>query len=297
MSKYFQFKKYKKYYLDTPAEPAEYKRGNLIMIGDFDSLESCQTYIVPVVYWVTKDTDELVLTDKVGFSPSLVYSADGYNYYTIDGAGTDISFGTLTGSRPEVISGGTLDTSQLTDCSLMFSNCVSLKSLDLTSWNIGNISNKTNMFTNCSLLTEIKGLNKIVSSGTTDIPNMFSGCSSLATLDLSGWDTSNVIKMGSMFYRCTALETLDLSNFDTSNVTYMSYMFRGCSSLISLDLSGWNISDALSISDVFSMGYMFYECPALRTIYMRGCNSITISKIEDALTDAGIRDNVTIVTE
>ena len=52
--------------------------------------------------------------------------------------------------------------------------------------------------------------------------------STATTLDLSSFDTSNVIDMTNMFYNSTAT-TLDLSSFDTSNVTNMSNMFYGCS--------------------------------------------------------------------
>jgi surface protein len=44
------------------------------------------------------------------------------------------------------------------------------------------------------------------------------------TLDLSSFDTSNVVNMRSMFSNSRAT-TLDLSSFDTSNVTDMSSMF------------------------------------------------------------------------
>ena len=39
---------------------------------------------------------------------------------------------------------------------------------------------------------------------------MFYGCSSLASLDLSGWDTSNVTSMSWMFYGCSSLREVSL---------------------------------------------------------------------------------------
>ena len=35
--------------------------------------------------------------------------------------------------------------------------------------------------------------------------------------------------MGSMFYGCSSLKELNLSNFNTNNVINMGYMFSGCS--------------------------------------------------------------------
>ena len=34
-----------------------------------------------------------------------------------------------------------------------------------------------------------------------------------------------------MFYGCSSLQSINLSSFNTTNVEDMSYMFRGCSSL------------------------------------------------------------------
>ena len=63
---------------------------------------------------------------------------------------------------------------------------------------------------------------------------MFADCSSLASLDLSGWDTSKVTRMGCMFSGCASLPSLDLSGWDTSGVEGMWGMFQGCASLSSL---------------------------------------------------------------
>ena len=46
----------------------------------------------------------------------------------------------------------------------------------------------------------------------------------LTSLDVSGWDTSNVTNMNNMFYICRSLTSLDVSGLDTSNVTNMYNM-------------------------------------------------------------------------
>ena len=94
---------------------------------------------------------------------------------------------------------------------------------------------------------------------TSNVKNMshvFSFCDKLESLDLSGWNTSNVEDMTTMFFSCTSIESLDLSGWDTSNVENMSGMFFGCAGLKSLDLSGWDTSN------VENMVGMFWECPA-----------------------------------
>ena len=89
---------------------------------------------------------------------------------------------------------------------------------------------------------------------------MFFACSSLASLDLSPLDTSQVASMNGMFAACSSLASLDLSGFDTSQVTSMEDMFSGCSSLASLDLS------SLDTSQVTSMESMFYGCESLEIV-------------------------------
>ena len=87
----------------------------------------------------------------------------------------------------------------------------------------------------------------------TDASNMFFHRSKLTTLDLSGFDTSNVTYMGCMFSSCSNLTTLDLSGFDTSNVTGMNSMFYDCSNLTTIYISDkWKTAS--------NNGDMFYRC-------------------------------------
>ena len=62
--------------------------------------------------------------------------------------------------------------------------------------------------------------------------DMFSYCSGLTSLDLSGFNTQNVTNMRGMFYNCSGLTTLDLSSFNTQNVMNMNLMFNNTGSAI-----------------------------------------------------------------
>ena len=92
--------------------------------------------------------------------------------------------------------------------------------------------------------------------------NMFNGCKSLTSIDLSSFDTSNVVAMSSLFDGCSSLTNLNLSNFNTSKVTNMEWMFQGCTNLIALDLSSFDTSK------VTTMYVMFFQCHNLKTIYV-----------------------------
>ena len=57
---------------------------------------------------------------------------------------------------------------------------------------------------------------------------MFCDCSSLNNLNISNFDTKNVINMSYMFCDCSSLNHLDLSNFNCENVRDKTGMFEGC---------------------------------------------------------------------
>ena len=60
---------------------------------------------------------------------------------------------------------------------------------------------------------------------------MFRECSSIKSIDLSSFNTTNVNDMRSMFEECSSLKKLNLSSFDITNVKDMTNIFYGCSSL------------------------------------------------------------------
>ena len=59
--------------------------------------------------------------------------------------------------------------------------------------------------------------------------SMFSGCTSLAELDISNWDTDKLINMERMFYLDSSLIHLDISKLNLYNITNMVDAFKYCS--------------------------------------------------------------------
>lgn len=89
---------------------------------------------------------------------------------------------------------------------------------------------------------------------------MFNDYYSLTNLDLTNFNTENVINMNGMFFNCNKLVSLNLTNFNTKNTINMYEMFRNCSSLSSLDLSSFDTGKVTSMSNMFNF------CPELRNI-------------------------------
>jgi len=69
----------------------------------------------------------------------------------------------------------------------------------------------------------------------TNMAMMFRDASSLVDLNVSNFNTSNVMDMREMF-RGTSIEALDLSGFDTNNVVNMNHMFTALHTLRKLTL-------------------------------------------------------------
>jgi surface protein len=85
---------------------------------------------------------------------------------------------------------------------------------------------------------------------------MFGHCGLLSSLNLSGWDTSEVTDMHAMFSECRELTTIgDIEKWETANVTNMSYMFNCCLKLETQSISNWNTSNVTDMNDMFSNCY------------------------------------------
>ena len=112
-------------------------------------------------------------------------------------------------------------------------------------------------FSSCTSLTTINGIENLNTEDVTDMDNMFYNCSSLSTLDLSGFNTAKVNFMEMMFCNCSKLTTIYVSdNFTTSAVTSSSDMFSGCTSLvgaIEYDSSKTDASYANTTNGYFSI--------------------------------------------
>ena len=82
---------------------------------------------------------------------------------------------------------------------------------------------------------------------------LFEECSNLKLLKgITSWNTSNVKNMYGLFFRCYNLTSLNLSTWDTSKVTNMSSLFEGCSKLESVNLSNWNTMNVGEMKSMFS---------------------------------------------
>ena len=111
-----------------------------------------------------------------------------------------------------------------TNSSGMFAFMSNLATLNLSNFDTSKVTNMHAMFYGMTKLAALD-LSNFNTSQVQDMSSMFSGVFNLiTTLNLSSFDTSKVRYMTSMFSGMPNLTTLDISNFNTSQVINMSYM-------------------------------------------------------------------------
>ena len=111
---------------------------------------------------------------------------------------------------------------------------------------------------------DLKGFD---TSQITNLSYAFSDLKKLKTIEFGNFNTGNVTSMARMFSGCSSLTGLNLSGWNTGKVTDMYGMFSGCRQLSDLNLSGWNTSA------VMDMGRMFFSCNNLKNLNISNFNT------------------------
>jgi surface protein len=174
------------------------------------------------------------------------------------------------------------------DLSYLFAGFYKLESVDISNWNLKNVTNMSNMFECCRSLTEppIKNIPDSVSN----ISNMFKDCTNIT--DISGmtfgsgittadnWCPPNLITANNIKINCVGLigthsttnklfrdcKTLKYANNVVlgSNITNIMHLFNGCSALESVSLSGGG--------ELTDISCLFFWCEKLSSVDISGLN-------------------------
>ena len=114
---------------------------------------------------------------------------------------------------------------------------------------------------------------------------MFQWFTKMETIDLAGFDTSEVTSMNTMFYTMNSLKSIDVSGFNTSNVTDMYAMFDQTGVIEQLNVSNFDTSK------VTNMGYMFFSLPRVRELDLTNFDTRNVTNMY------GMFDDMTDVTK
>ena len=130
------------------------------------------------------------------------------------------------------------------------------------------------MFYNCNNIIDLD-LSSFDTKNIINMSYMFSGCENLKSLDLSDFYTKNVTNMNNMFCDCNNLIDLNLTSFDTKNVTNMSNMFSGCDKITNIDLSSFDTKNVTNMSN------MFYDCKNLKNLNLSNFVTSKVTNMSD----------------
>lgn len=192
----------------------------------------------------------------------------------------------------------TWDMSNVTSTREMFHWCDKLTNIDMNGWNMLNVKSMVSMFQYCGSLRScnVPSWN----AKPRNIKSMFSSCSSIEEIDISGIDLSDITSLDTVFSDCNNLKTLRLPNCTMSNVTSLKFTFYYCCVLSDLDLSGWdtsNVTDfmgALSgvrdkdipcttytwnVSKATTMQYLFNNCSGVESLDLSNWETPNLTNI------------------
>lgn len=115
------------------------------------------------------------------------------------------------------------------------------KIVGLGTWDVSNAIEMSFMFSDLGGLEEIDDISDWDVSNVKLMFRMFDSCKKLKQLDLSNWNTENLINCYGMFGKCYSLESVgDISNWKLAKLDDADYMFANCKRL-KLDIKKWNL--------------------------------------------------------
>ncbi len=125
-----------------------------------------------------------------------------------------------------------------------------------------------------------------------DSHEIFDSCGHLNSIDVRGFDTSNVTNMENMFYyagrNASPCTIIGLDGFDTSKVTNMKWMFHSCGCTV-LDLSSFDTSEVTNMDAMFggAKAQTIYASSSFVTTKLSNLNNSMFASCDDILGDHG----------
>ncbi|WP_416588740.1 bacterial Ig-like domain-containing protein [Lactiplantibacillus plantarum] len=200
----------------------------------------------------------------------------------IDGpinAGTDTSYMFRYNPNLASIDGlENLDTSKVTDFSMMFMGTKIADFSGLAHWNVSSGTSFDSMFASDSRVQSYDlsqwQLNTVQP---VSLKRMFSFNTALTSIDLSTWNVRMVTDIDGLFNGDKSLTTADLHGWNLLNVTALSSMFLNDTNLTDLDITGWQTGSTLT-----STKFMFEGTPGLKAINIASLDMSNFAAVTEA---------------
>ena len=108
----------------------------------------------------------------------------------------------------------------------MFSNCINLNSIDLSSIEGSSVTSTIKMFYKCEKLSSLN-MQNFKGSKVSSSAYMFQGCKNLKSINMQSF-TGKMVSVQEMFEGCSSLETLEIPKMVTETVTSFANLFANC---------------------------------------------------------------------
>ena len=176
-------------------------------------------------------------------------------------------------------------TESVTNMDCMFEQCISVTSIIFgNSFDTDKVIRMGSFFSNCQSLKAID-LPITLSKSLSNITSFFSNCYSLTSINFKNFNTSNINHYKYMFRNCYSLSYINMSYIKFKNYANINYMFMGCYSLTSIDFSSFT-GNGLHYEGAF------FDCPNLKYINF---STITNTDFYYQLFNSNISSNGTLI--
>ena len=146
-----------------------------------------------------------------------------------------------------------IDISELDDLTSIFFGLDNMEVVDISGWDVSNVTIMEYTFSRCKKLKKIIGIENLDVSKLEDTQGMFDMCVSLVELDLTNWNPKLLQKTRYMFYGCSNLKIIkNIENWQLPNIKDVCRMFCDCAKL-DVDLSNWDLT---KIKDSLKVGML-----------------------------------------
>jgi len=146
-------------------------------------------------------------TENVTTMNSMFYSCRNLTSVPLLDTSSVIFMSIMFQECPALTSVPAYDTSNVTSMQAMFNGCSSLTTIPL--FNTGKVTVTQNMFKNCSALVSVPALDMSKISSATNMANMFSGCSNLEEIHMTGMKVNFDISASTKFTASALVEILN----------------------------------------------------------------------------------------
>lgn len=161
------------------------------------------------------------------------------------------------------------DTSSCEDMGFMFYGCNGLKTVDFDNWDVSNVKSFDHFMAHSNM--EKYDVSKWNVTSACENLNAIFHSTRETYIDVTGWDTSNVITVNQLCDGMWYLQKIDgLETWDTSNCVCFAEMFNGCGSLKEINLSSFDTRKANTGTPISGNGDTSYGLQSM----FSGCGSL-----------------------